>query len=182
MRSKRPNRELTNDKVQLNLINQGGLLHEFLHKLERGIRAVEHNSAKLQNIRAALAADAGDKVCSRLYRCCGRGWERILSHMRSGDALCRLKLFASTRKLCLLRQTLPRAQMLQHSMVLPLWTRSHTLTTGHTQPSLVSSHLRPLLVTAKVYARVCTSWWLKITMLLPKRIRTWSRACKPESR
>lgn len=62
VRSKRPNRELTNDKVQLNLINQGGLLHEFVHKLERGLRAVEHNSAKLQQIRASLAADAADKV------------------------------------------------------------------------------------------------------------------------
>jgi hypothetical protein len=62
VRSKRPNRELTNDKVQLNLINQGNLLHDFVHKLERGLRAVEHNSAKLQEMRASLAADAADKV------------------------------------------------------------------------------------------------------------------------
>lgn len=62
MRSKRPNRELTNDRVQLNLINQGGLLHDFVHKLERGLRAVEHSRSKLSSVRASLAADAADKV------------------------------------------------------------------------------------------------------------------------
>jgi hypothetical protein len=62
VRSKRPNRELTNDKVQQTLIKQGSLLHDFVHKLERGLRGVDHNSAKLQHIRASLALDAADKV------------------------------------------------------------------------------------------------------------------------
>lgn len=62
IRSLRPNRELTNDTVQLNLINQTDLLHQFVFRIERGLQAVNHNISRLQDARAALQADVTDKV------------------------------------------------------------------------------------------------------------------------
>eukprot|EP00892_Ulva_mutabilis_P009274 jgi/Ulvmu1/6719/UM030_0052.1 len=61
IRSLRPNRELTNDTVQLNLINQTDLLHQFIFRIERGLQAVNHNISRLQDARSALHADAKDK-------------------------------------------------------------------------------------------------------------------------
>lgn len=72
--------------MQLNLINQGGLLHEFVHKLERGLRAVEHNSAKLQQIRASLAADAADKVLNWVFGSWEGAHERVSSYVWPIDA------------------------------------------------------------------------------------------------
>lgn len=64
IRTNRPNRELTNDTVQLNLINQTDLLHQFIFRMERGLQAVNHNISRLQDARAGLQADAKDKACS----------------------------------------------------------------------------------------------------------------------
>lgn len=62
IRSLRPNRELTNDTVQLNLINQTDLLHQFIFRIERGLQTVNHNISRLQDARSALRADVKDKV------------------------------------------------------------------------------------------------------------------------
>lgn len=70
IRSLRPNRELTNDTVQLNLINQTDLLHQFIFRIERGLQAVNHNISRLQDARAALHADAMDKVPVPPSLCC----------------------------------------------------------------------------------------------------------------
>ena len=62
VRALRPVREMTHDDVQLQLITQGKLLENFLHKLEKGQKATVSDIARLKDCRDALTADLLDKV------------------------------------------------------------------------------------------------------------------------
>lgn len=70
LRSQRPHRELTSDDVQLQLITQGQLLTNYVHKLGKGVVATELDICRLQDCRVALQADVHDKVCGALPCAC----------------------------------------------------------------------------------------------------------------
>lgn len=66
VRAQRPNREMTNDLVQLSLIKQSARLQEIVNRLQAGAKRVAASTATLEATRGALASDAADKA--RLHR------------------------------------------------------------------------------------------------------------------
>lgn len=62
VRFNRPNKEIVNDKVQLQLQRQTGILQTYRNRLHRGVQIAEAAIARLEKCVQALSADLNDKV------------------------------------------------------------------------------------------------------------------------